>query len=298
MKQELESFVGKEFNILVNEDDGKGLNRDTLLEIKALHEQSNGSEMDEQTDVTNKTDEGIITLNQTMENATSDKEKVIDTSKVAGTKIKKMAPAKTIPYIPHAYQLSIDRRTIRRNPSLEKFHNWLKIQSEAGFLTRQETVSMIPPVILSPEPHHSVLDMCAAPGSKTSQLLEIVGEIQPGQPEPVGYVVANDSDAKRAYMLVHQLRRLNSPAVFVTSADARFWPMLNTNDNQTGFKNGGKEGMFDRVLCDVPCSGDGTVRKNPYIWKRWCSSVGTFNKFSFHMFSSRYSFIYMLRKNP
>jgi len=66
--------------------------------------------------------------------------------------------------------------------------------------------------------------------------------------------VANDSDAKRAYMLVHQLRRMNSPAVFVTSVDARFYP--------------GSE-IFDRVLADVPCSGDGTVRKNPGIWRFW-----------------------------
>ena len=88
--------------------------------------------------------------------------------------IKMIAPAKKIPFIPHAYQLSLDRQTIRRNESLNPFHEWLKVQTEAGFVTRQETVSMIPPVVLNPERHHTVLDMCAAPGSKTSQLLEIL----------------------------------------------------------------------------------------------------------------------------
>jgi len=111
---------------------------------------------------------------------------------------------------------------------------------------------MIPPVALDVKPHHSVLDMCAAPGSKTCQILEIVSKFDGC--EPKGFVVANDSDDKRAYMLVHQLRRLNSPAVFVTSGDAQIFP--------------GKE-LFDRVLADVPCSGDGTVRKNPGIWRHW-----------------------------
>ena len=168
---------------------------------------------------------------------------------------KKIAPAKHIPYIPHAYQLSVDRKTIRRNPALEEFHEWLQAQTLCGHITRQETVSMIPPVVLSVEPHHKVLDMCAAPGSKTSQLLEIVSTFDGSNDlEPKGCVVANDSDPKRAYMLVHQLRRINSPAVLVTSCDAQFFPLLDG------------EGMFDRVLCDVPCSGDGTTRKNPGVW--------------------------------
>ena len=171
-------------------------------------------------------------------------------------------PARPIPFIPHAYQLSVDRRTIRRNPQLSEFHNWLKVQTSAGFLTRQETVSMIPPVVLGVESHHTVLDMCAAPGSKTSQMLEIVAHILPEEREPRGVVVANDSDAKRAFMLVHQLRRINCPAIFVTSCDAQFFPQL---DGAAV----GEQGIFDRVLADVPCSGDGTLRKNPGIWKRW-----------------------------
>jgi 16S rRNA C967 or C1407 C5-methylase (RsmB/RsmF family) len=42
----------------------------------------------------------------------------------------------------------------------------------AGNISRQETVSMIPPLVLDVQPHHKVLDMCAAPGSKTAQLIE------------------------------------------------------------------------------------------------------------------------------
>lgn len=174
-----------------------------------------------------------------------------------------IAPARKIEYIPHAYQLSLDRQTIRRNSSLNEFHDWLKVQTQAGFVTRQETVSMIPPVVLNVEPHHKVLDMCAAPGSKTSQLLEIVNiPASEGDVEPTGFVVANDADYKRAYMLVHQMRRINSPAIFICCCDAKFFPLIRSEDHPT-------EGLLDRVLCDVPCSGDGTARKNPGIWKRW-----------------------------
>ena len=118
---------------------------------------------------------------------------------------------------------------------------------------------MIPPIVLAPEPGHAVLDMCAAPGSKTSQLLEVVSQMpDENMLEPKGYVVANDADPKRAYMLVHQLRRINSPAVFVTSIEAQVFPNLLKTEAAV---NAGEEGMFDRVLCDVPCSGDGTTRK-------------------------------------
>lgn len=191
------------------------------------------------------------------------------------TTTKTMAPAKSIQYVPNAYQLSVDRRTIKRNPALTEFHEWLKVQQEAGFITRQETVSMIPPVVLDAKPHHAVLDLCAAPGSKTSQLLEIVSNIPEGSTEPTGYVVANDVDAKRAYMLVHQLRRLNTPAYFITACDGQFFPMLKgSKDRVMTDEEKAQEGIFDRVLCDVPCTGDGTARKNPGIWKRWLATNG------------------------
>ena len=52
-----------------------------------------------------------------------------------------------------------------------------------------------------------VLDMCAAPGSKTSQLLESLHDRESKTGElPTGMIVANDIDIKRAYMLVHQVQ--------------------------------------------------------------------------------------------
>ena len=60
---------------------------------------------------------------------------------------------------------------------------------------------MIPVTLLNVEPHHSVLDMCAAPGSKTIQILEYLHA--GGEKMNTGFVIANDTDAKRAYMLTH-----------------------------------------------------------------------------------------------
>ena len=177
-------------------------------------------------------------------------------------------PASKIPFIEGAYQLSVDRNTIRKDARLKDFHEFLKQETDSGHITRQETVSMVPPQALDVEPHHSVLDMCAAPGSKTTQMLESVSTVPPGSTEPLGCVVANDADTRRAHMLVHQCKRINSPALLVTTHLGQEFPMPDSarNDGE------GREGTFDRVLCDVPCTGDGTIRKNPMIFKSWSAN--------------------------
>lgn len=163
-----------------------------------------------------------------------------------------------------AYKLPTDRRAMRKDPTLKALHKWMVQHTASGNVTRQEAVSMVPPLALGVEKHHKVLDMCAAPGSKTSQLLEIVNQSLSSDPKDQGLVVANDSDTDRAYMLVHQCRRAASPLLVVTTHNGQNYPSLRSEDNSSAF--------FDRVLCDVPCSGDGTMRKNPLIWGKWQTS--------------------------
>lgn len=63
-----------------------------------------------------------------------------------------------------------------------------------------------------------------------------------------GFVIANDVDNKRCYLLVHQAKRLNSPCIMVVNHDASCIPTLQVDSD------GRKEILFyDRVLCDVPC---------------------------------------------
>ena len=92
----------------------------------------------------------------------------------------------------------------------------------AGNISRQEAVSMIPPLVLDVQSHHRVLDMCAAPGSKTVQLLEMLHSDQTQL--PTGYVMANDVDFQRCNMMTHQVKRMVSPNILITSSDASLFP--------------------------------------------------------------------------
>jgi multisite-specific tRNA:(cytosine-C5)-methyltransferase len=180
-------------------------------------------------------------------------------------------PPVPLPWYPDslAWQITVKKEVIRKDPSFRKFQNFLVCECEVGNISRQEAVSMIPPLLLDVKPHHRVIDLCAAPGSKTAQILEALNvlDIDPeGVPKwPTGLVVANDNDYKRCYLMIHQLNRIPSSTYMATSYDASQFPNL---------RGPGPDGQdeiikFDRVLADVPCSGDGTMRKNPAIWKTW-----------------------------
>lgn len=164
----------------------------------------------------------------------------------------------------YAFQLELSRKDIRRSEKLFRLHNFLIAETKSGNISRQEAVSMIPPLCLDVQPHHKCLDMCAAPGSKTAQIIEALHSDGSGL-IPSGFVVANDVDNKRCYMLVHQAKRLNSPCCLITNAEAGQFPNLFIGDEDEEKKLL----KFDRILADVPCSGDGTLRKNPDIWLKW-----------------------------
>ncbi|KAJ1070369.1 hypothetical protein K5549_018224, partial [Capra hircus] len=171
-----------------------------------------------------------------------------------------------------AWHTNLSRKILRKSPQLEKFHQFLVSETESGNISRQEAVSMIPPLLLNAHPHHKILDMCAAPGSKTTQLIEML-HADMNVPFPEGFVIANDVDNKRCYLLVHQAKRLGSPCIMVVNHDASCIPRLQVD------VNGRKEVLFyDRILCDVPCSGDGTMRKNIDVWKKW----STLNSLQLH----------------
>lgn len=159
---------------------------------------------------------------------------------------------------------------------------------------------MIPPMLMDVRPGHVVLDMCAAPGSKAAQLLEMIHQGEEARVRKVlrtiaqedglvlgketkdeievdleadptdngratGLLIANDSDYKRGHMLVHQLKRLSSPNLLVTNHDATQFPSIRLPSP----KEKAQYLKFDRILADVPCSGDGTLRKNANLWKDW-----------------------------
>ena len=68
----------------------------------------------------------------------------------------------------------IPSNIFRKMEGLKTIHKIIDMSKEAGLITRQELVSMMPPILSDIKSHHAVLDMCAAPGSKTAQVLEMI----------------------------------------------------------------------------------------------------------------------------
>nr|XP_031858166.1 uncharacterized protein CI109_006408 [Kwoniella shandongensis]KAA5525238.1 hypothetical protein CI109_006408 [Kwoniella shandongensis] len=159
------------------------------------------------------------------------------------------------------WQIEAPKRAVRKTEPFRLFQRFLVGETEVGNLSRQEAVSMIPPLFLDVEPHHLCLDMCAAPGSKTAQIIEA---LNPHHTASTGLLIANDSDYKRTHMLVHQTGRMPSKGLIVTNYDASMYPTIKLG--------AGKTLQFDRILADVP--GDGTLRKNIEIWGKWGAADG------------------------
>eukprot|EP00127_Corallochytrium_limacisporum_P006782 Clim_evm52s235 gene=Clim_evmTU52s235 len=170
-----------------------------------------------------------------------------------------------------AWTVNIRRRDIKKDPRWLQFKKFLVSNTTRGYISRQEVVSMIPPLVLDVHPHHRVLDMCAAPGSKSAQLIEALhAEGDEWTKISGGCMLANDADAKRSYMLVHQIKRLQSPCFLVTNHDATIMPTPLVTDAS----GKARKMLFDRILADVPCTGDGTLRKNVGIWRSWSPKSG------------------------
>ncbi|KAK6089349.1 hypothetical protein P3W45_001672 [Vairimorpha bombi] len=162
----------------------------------------------------------------------------ITESKFKGRVEKKLKDLKKNKYFADVYEASKKNLPHR---------NFIVNQTRVGHIQRQEVVSMLPVILMGMKKEFSVLDMCAAPGSKTKQLLEMIGD--------EGLVVCNEVSENRLHVLVSETCKIPRKSFIVVKHDASKLPV---------FKND-----FDRVLCDVPCSGDGTSRKNPEVIPTW-----------------------------
>ncbi|XP_048128320.1 RNA cytosine-C(5)-methyltransferase NSUN2-like isoform X2 [Rhodamnia argentea] len=198
---------------------------------------------------------------------------------IDGNEVEAVRP---LPWYPDnlAWQSNFCRKQLRKNPNLERFHEFLKLENEIGNITRQEAVSMVPPLLLDLSPEHFVLDMCAAPGSKTYQMLEIMNQSVNSRLLPEGLIVANDVGFKRSDVLIHKMKRMCTANLMVTNHEAQNFPGCLTSTSHSNASEKGSlseweisQTLFDRVLCDVPCSGDGTLRKAPNIWWRWKAGI-------------------------
>ncbi|MBS3116674.1 RsmB/NOP family class I SAM-dependent RNA methyltransferase [Candidatus Woesearchaeota archaeon] len=122
------------------------------------------------------------------------------------------------------------------NPERKDVGNLL--EHHLGKIYVQEAASMIPPLILNPRPGDLVLDLCAAPGSKTTQMGAMM--------KSFGLIVANDYKGLRLQSLGINIQKSGLTNVLVT--------LMNGNNFH--------DFSFDKILVDAPCSGTGTIRKS------------------------------------
>lgn len=122
-----------------------------------------------------------------------------------------------------------------------------------GKIYLQNLSSMLPPLFLDLEENMSILDMCAAPGSKTTQMAAMINN--------KGKIIANELNQLRRERLMFNIKKQDASCVAVIGHDGR--------------KLGGlfKE-KFDRVLLDAPCSGEGTIYiKKPKSYRGICEKT-------------------------
>jgi tRNA (cytosine40_48-C5)-methyltransferase len=114
-----------------------------------------------------------------------------------------------------------------------------------GYYYLQEAASQIPAEILNPKEGELILDMAASPGSKTTQMGQLMNN--------KGTIVALDNDKRRLESLQNNLERLSITNTIILKKDARFASDLNMK--------------FDKILLDAPCSGNFCIEKD-YFSKR------------------------------
>ena len=114
-----------------------------------------------------------------------------------------------------------------------------------GHIYLQDAASMVPPLVLAPHEGERVLDLTAAPGSKTTQMSQMMNNR--------GCIIANDNAYERIKALRGNINRLGCMNVVITRRDVRSFP---ASENE----------RFDKVLLDAPCSLEGSMRKYFIHW--------------------------------
>jgi len=130
-------------------------------------------------------------------------------------------------------------------PGLSPYH-------AAGLYYLQEPSAMAPAELLDPQPGEHVLDLCAAPGGKSTQLA--------GKLRGKGLLVCNEINAKRAKILSGNIERLGISNALV----------LNEHPKRLEERFAG---YFDKILVDAPCSGEGMFRKEEAAVTDWSEAT-------------------------
>ena len=140
---------------------------------------------------------------------------------------------------------------------------------ENGSIYLQSLSSMVPPLVLGPKTNEKVIDLTAAPGSKTTQMAALM--------ENKGYILANELDEIRCERLKYNVEKQGATIVEV--------------NNGRGESVGKQyEEYFDKVLLDAPCSGEGRFLANDVkTYRSWSEkTVRELSKLQKKLFKSAY----------
>ena len=113
---------------------------------------------------------------------------------------------------------------------------------QRGDFMIQDPASMLPPHLLDAQPGEKVLDLCSAPGGKTTHIAQLT--------EDKAHIVALDAGQYRLHRVIENADRLELESIVPCCGDGERPPL---------------QGEFDRILVDAPCSGLGTLRRHPDI---------------------------------
>lgn len=141
-----------------------------------------------------------------------------------------------------------DALILKGIPGIENMEEY-----KEGLFTVQDESSMLAAFVLSPEPGNLVLDVCSAPGTKTTYIAELM--------KNKGCIVAGDISARKLKLVEQNASRLGIHIIDTTLNDA--------SSTLSRYLN-----KADRVLIDAPCSGLGLLRKKPEIrWNRTAEDI-------------------------
>ena len=150
--------------------------------------------------------------------------------------LKKDASLKMVPWNDSGFYYDEEN-----HPGKHPFH-------EAGVYYIQEPSAMVPGVLIDAQPGEKVLDLCAAPGGKTTQIAASM--------KGKGLLVTNEINSGRAKILAENVERMGIRNAVVTN-------------ETSGALAKRFEGFFDRIMVDAPCSGEGMFRKNDEALSEW-----------------------------
>ena len=120
-----------------------------------------------------------------------------------------------------------------------------------GYYYVQEISSMMPVLVLNPKPNETILDLCASPGSKTTQIA--------AKMKNTGTLIANDFKLGRIKILSSNLERCGVMNTMITKSLGESLCKKMKNENF----------QIDKILVDTSCSGEGTIKSTPKTLQMW-----------------------------